>query len=455
MRILLMTSPLGRLEPPIFPLGLAYLGSSLANHEVIYFDAAIAESPLPALAKVIDEFKPEVIGLSLRNIDTLESYDSYSYWPAFVETVKWLRSRWPSTVLVVGGSGFSLFARKIMERLPELDFGVYLEGERAFPELLECLDHPEAVKGIYLWRGDQVLFTGEREFADFDAVASPRRDILALAPYRSLEAVGVQTKRGCAFDCLYCTYPFISGGRLRLRSPEKVGEEVQVLRREYGRKEIFFSDNVFNWPASHAEAICQELLRRNLDIRWKAYFTERGMTADFARLALESGCVTFSFSPDGCNDASLGALRKGMSRAELEATYRLLDDLAGAKYKCHFIYNCPQTGWRDLRDLCGLIFRLMRMRNLAGITLSTMRILPHTGLQELAVREGRIGPDDDLLRPTFYDPFPWRLFSLLMDGVGRVLKEIKVLTGKTVFSRRSGVTGSGRIGPKELQRRGA
>jgi anaerobic magnesium-protoporphyrin IX monomethyl ester cyclase len=424
MRILLSTCPLGRPEQPVFPLGLAYMASALNNHEVVCFDANVAEDPFRGLSEIVARSKPEVVGLSLRNIDTAQSCDVFSYWPSFVKTVKHLRKCCPDAVLAVGGSGFSLFAKEIMKQLPDLDFGIYLEGEESFPELLDCLDHVENVKGVYYRRNGQVLFSGARRLLDFDSISIPRRDILDLFAYEGLTAVGVQTKRGCAFDCMYCTYPFLSGRTLRLRSPEKVGEEVEILCREYGKNEIFFADNVFNRPLSHAEDICQELLRRKLDVQWSAYFSEKGMTADFIELALEAGCVEFTFSPDGSNDAALRKLGKGVKREQLEATYCLLEGLPRARFYCSFIWNYPQTRWKDLRDLFGLVFQLMRMKNVTGIGVSTMRILPNTRLHEVAIMERRIDPEDHLLDPIFYDPFPWNLISVLMSNLRACLKSI-------------------------------
>jgi anaerobic magnesium-protoporphyrin IX monomethyl ester cyclase len=368
--------------------------------------------------------------VSLRNIDTGQSYGVFSYFPSFVKTVKYLQAWCPDAVLVAGGAGFSLFAAEIMKQVPELDFGIYLEGEESFPELLHSLDHPETVKGVYYRRNGEVLFTGAREPLAFGSLPMPRRDILDLSVYNDSQSMGVQTKRGCVFDCMYCTYPFLSGRRLRLRSPEKVGQEVEILRREYGKTEIFFADNIFNWPLSHAEAICQELLRRKLDVRWTAYFSERVMAADFAKLAVEAGCVSFEFSPDGCNDASLRRLGKGTTREQLEATYRLIEGAPGARFLCNFMWNYPQTGWRDLRDLCSLVYRLLRMKNLARLGVSTMRILPNTRLRAIAIEEGRIGPEDDLLSPTFYDPFPWNSVSRLINVFGKMLRAMGIMTRK-------------------------
>jgi len=433
MRVLLTTYPLGRTETRVFPLGLAYMASVLADHEVVCLDANTAEDPFGELSTMVSQFQPEVVGLSLRNVDTLQSHNVFSYWPSFVRTVRHLRTCAPDAVTVAGGAAFSLFAERIMKQLPELDLGIHLEGEASFPELLGCLGHPERTRGVYYRRNGEVRFTGAREPLDFDSVPMPRRDVFPLSAYEGLESMGVQTKRGCMFDCMYCTYPFLTGRRLRLRSPEKVAEEVEILCREYGQKEIFFADNIFNWPVEHAEAICRELLKRKLDLRWTAYFSEKGITPDFVRLALESGCVCFPFSPDGCNDATLRKLGKGIRREELETTYRLLESFPRAKFKCGFIWNCPQTGWKDLRDLCALVFRLLRMKNVAGINVTTMRILPNTRLREIALAEKRISPDDDLLKPTYYDPFPWSLVGKMINGFGKVLRAIRKLTGKSIF----------------------
>jgi hypothetical protein len=138
----------------------------------------------------------------------------------------------------------------------------------------------------------------------------------------------------------------------------------------------------------------------------------------------------------------LATLGKKMSREQIETTYRLLATFPQARFKCDFIWNYPQTGWRDLRDLATLAFRLVRAKNVVGLSISTMRILPNTRLHSIAVQEKRIEPDDPLLLPVFYDPHPWRLVSLLISGLGRMLKAIKRRTGKTVF-RRSWKTADG------------
>lgn len=429
MRVLLTSCPLGRSQPPVFPLGLAYVASALKNHEVVCFDPNVVDDSFQGFVEIVNRWSPEIIGISLRNIDTAQSYGAASYWPSCIRWVKHIRECCPGAVLAVGGAGFSLFGREIMRQLPELDVGIYLEGEESFPELLDHLHQPETVKGVYYRSDAQVVFTGPREFLDFDSIPKPRRDILDLSWYEDSRGVGVQTKRGCVFDCMYCTYPFLSGRKLRLRSPEKVGEEVEMLRREHGIGEVFFADNIFNWPLSHAEAVCQELIRRGLDVRWTAYFSERAITADFVELALDSGCVHFEFSPDGCNDAALEKLGKGIGREQLAATYHLLEGYPRARFLCNLMWNYPQTGWRDFRDLLSLVFQLLRMKNVVGIGVSNMRILPNTRLHKIAIQEGRISSDDPLLRPTFYDPFPWSVVSALINSFGRALKAIKNLTG--------------------------
>ena len=237
----------------------------------------------------------------------------------------------------------------------------------------------------------------------------PRRDILDLSAYQGLSAMGVQTKRGCALDCLYCTYPFLSGRNVRLRSPEKVGEELEVLCRDYGRDEFFFADHVFNLPMSHAEVVCQEILRRKLSVRWTGYFWERGMTADFVSLALESGCVKFTLAPDASDDVSLRELGKGVTRGQLEATYCLLEGVPQPRFACGFVWNYPQAGWKDVHGLASLLmFRLLKMKNQSGLGITTMRILPNTCLHDIAVREGRVEPrrrlaDADLLRSVSFE----------------------------------------------------
>jgi len=84
MKIFLCESYLGPNsgEPLAFPLGLAYIASMVKEkHEVYGWDPNVAENPLQEFPRILKKINPDIVGLSLRNIDSLFSFNVRSYYP--------------------------------------------------------------------------------------------------------------------------------------------------------------------------------------------------------------------------------------------------------------------------------------------------------------------------------------------------------------------------------------
>ena len=127
MRILLIQSYLGRKEKPLLPLGLAYVATNLNGHEVSIVDPNIVNSPFDSIRKKLTDFDPEVIGISLRNIDTTLYKDRFYYYKNLVSTVEYIKRIVPDALIVIGGAAFSLYAEEIMRQNPKIDYGIHLE----------------------------------------------------------------------------------------------------------------------------------------------------------------------------------------------------------------------------------------------------------------------------------------------------------------------------------------
>ena len=419
MRVLLVQSWLGGSEPLVFPLGLFCLKAALPGHTVRVFDANLAPRPFPELAAVIAEFQPDVVGISLRNIDSTNKRKVVFYYPSLKETIDVVKLH-TAAKIVVGGSGFSMFAQQIMEDEPRIDCGVFLEGEAAFPELLENLDAPGRVRSVYHRQGGAVLFSGAREQADLDAVPLPGRDAVAAYDFRkNPDAIGVETKRGCVLDCVYCIYGFLNGKALRLRAPGRVVDEVESLVRDRGVESFTFVDSVFNIPRHHAEAVCREIVRRGLRVRWSAWFNERGLTREFVELARDAGCRNVILSPDAFSDESLRRLGKNIRTADILACHGLLAGIGGFEVSYNFFKNPPgQTLAATLALLSFALRAKKKMGPRVHFEFSSMRVEPHTKLHAVALAEGLVRPGESLLFPKYYtNPgtgYIEKLFDLLL-----------------------------------------
>lgn len=414
MNVLLIQAPLGRDQVPVYPIGLSYLAAALGDrHEVEILDANVCSRD--QIGKTLERFDPEVIGFGLRNIESSQSFDHYRYFDHFPPFVRWIKSQAESATMIVGGSGFSVFPEQVMVACPDLELGIELEAEATFPRLLEKLDRPEEVRGVYYRDRNGVRFTGPAPLPDFATLPRPVR-LRDLSPYQiETFQLGVQSKRGCAHRCLYCDYPYLNGNRMRLRPAADVVDELEALKQDHGIEGFFFSDGVFNEPRRHSEEICREMIRRDLGLRWSAYFSMRSFDESYLETAAAAGCELFGFAPDGLRQATLDSLDKDITEERISEVLELFRHREYPKLGLWFMFNVPEASWRDfLLVLKATLWWPLKYPSLELVGVTNMRIFPNTPLQQLARRQGMVGSDADLFQPIFYDPWPLRPLSWLL-----------------------------------------
>lgn len=403
MRVLLVSANTEHLPDPVFPLGAAYMASVAEQHghEVATLDCCFASDAPAALAAAVADVAPDVVGLSLRNLDSSAYPQTTSYVGDYRTLVDTVRTA-TAAPIVLGGAGFTVMPETLMRALGA-DVGVVGEGEQAFPWVLERLAAGAPLTSSASMRcapvGAGVCVTPLARLRQLDAAGAPRRAHFDWrAYYERGGALNIQTKRGCVFTCVFCSYPLIEGATVRLRSPAAVADEIAAARVDTGARHWFFVDNIFNLPPRHAKAICAELIARDLDIEWSAYLNPKFVDAELCDLMARSGCKAVEFGTDAGAPAMIAALRKEFDVDDLRRTSALCH-AHGIKF-CHsLIFGGPGETEATVEETIALMAEL---RPTAVIAMTGIRILPGTGMVEIAVRDGQIDADDPLLEPRFY-----------------------------------------------------
>ncbi len=414
MRVLLVQAFTALDMELVYPLGLAYLAAHIRDrHAVDIFDVNLYRAdPYTALEAKVREFQPDVVGISLRNMKVGMPHLHTDDFEPQHKAIKLIKLVAPNVKIVAGGTAFSLYSEVMMQRLPEVDIGVWGEAELRFRDLLEDVEHPERIRGMYFRRNGELIYTGQPPGVDWKDNLAPVRDLVPHAPYlaSSFVSVGIQAKRGCSLHCIHCSDTFLLGHRVRMRDPVDVVDEMERLVVDHGVRQMFMCDQIFNIPATHAIAICEEITRRKLDVKWSAWFNEhRNTLPDELMVALKrAGCGLLSFSPDHVDDRMLRNLDKNFRYEDMLYTV----DVAkrhGMDVEYSFFLNSPGE---DLRSLYAIVKFLAHARwELGGhlrlftlLMMQPIRIYPHTRLHELAKETGLIDKDHQLVEGQFWNP---------------------------------------------------
>lgn len=384
---------------PVAPIGVAYIAKALkdAGHDVRILDICFANDYYRDIRFILKSFLPEVIGISIRNIDNLTCKKSVFYLPGIKDVIDFIRNN-ISAPLVVGGSGFSIFPEEVLRYL-HLDFGIVGEGESALSEFVHTIEHGGDIYKIPnlcsikdgIFKQNTIHFN--RHYT------MPDRTLLDNNKYLELGGMAnIQSKRGCPFKCIYCTYPNIDGDRLRVQEPAAVIEELREMKDNYGIDYVFFVDDIFNYPEEHAFALCEGLIKANLKIDWACFATPGGMKPELAKIMKMAGCKGIEFGTDGGSERMLKQLGKSFT----------IDDVVSATETCksvnlpnaHYIlFGGPGENSATLNEAFTLFDKI---RPTAVIALIGIRIYPNTLLYYKAIEDRLIEKDTNLLEPVFY-----------------------------------------------------
>ncbi len=397
MRVLLFSLNKEILPEPAFPLGLAFIAAALdqAGHDIEVFDLCVQD--IADLSGVIERFKPEVVALSLRNVDNVAYPETTTYLPHYKKVLYVLR-KLTDAVLVLGGPGYSLFARRLLVDL-EGDYGVVGSGEQVIVRLLAALqgqDDSTTIPGLLIRDGDQVIVgEGERHVGQW---LTPLHGKFPLEHYQDIGGMAtVQTKRGCPFTCIYCSYPVLEGRQAKMRPIAQVIAELAEIR-DRGIREVYFVDSVFNNPLDYAKELCRAMIEANLDLKWTCYAAPINFDEELAALFVESGCLGVEFGTDTLSPLMLKNLGKSFTVAEV---LKISDICYDRKLPfCHAILvGGPGETKATLQET---VDNLAKTRASAVIFMTGLRIIPGTRLYEIALQEGVITAQTDMIEPQFY-----------------------------------------------------
>jgi len=341
MRVLLLSTPHPLEESPLPPLSLSYLASVLIREgiEVKILDFLVAQYHPRKLRRELDEYRPQLVGATCVTLN----------YPIARRMLKVCKTFDPHIFTVIGGPHVTFALEETLLRSPWIDAIVIGEGERTLVELARAVEEGKDihhVPGIAFVDGGMVVKTPPKgRIEDLDQLPLPARELLPMARYRALGTpCTVITSRGCPYSCIFCSGHRMFGPKVRFRSPGFVVDEIEKLQRDFGLAKINIVDDTFTLNHRHTRAVCEEMLRRNLKIKWSVFARVDRISEDLAQLMNRAGCEWILFGVESADEEILNTIKKGITPEEVRRGVKIASE-AGINVFNSFILGLPGESW--------------------------------------------------------------------------------------------------------------
>ena len=407
-KILLINSNRFKQPWPVIPFGLCHIAavSEKAGYEVKVLDLCFSRRPAKDIRKAILTFKPDVVGISIRNIDNGAGFNTQFLISDVRENVvEPLKSIFKGPI-VIGGPAVSINPVEILHYL-DLNYAIRGDGELSFVKFVDCITNNKieeitTIKGLVIVKDKEVVANNDPwrvEDLNQIPIVNPGRYI-NLYYYRKFNSpIQIQTKRGCPLNCVYCTYNKIEGKCYRLKDPKKVVNEIEFLVKETKIDHVEFTDSTFNVPLNHCKEILRELAKRNLKLRLRTMGLNPGaVDEELIELMKQAGFMNVDLGAEsGCN-ITLKTLGKNFSKAEVIRAGKLLQ-----KYNIpttwYLLLGAPQESILTLQETFDTITKAASKWDLINIGIG-IRVYNNAPISKKLKERTK----DNFLSPVHYEP---------------------------------------------------
>lgn len=445
MRVILIVPPGGYYaerwqKGSLMPaLGIGYIASVLEkNHiDVKIIDARVEGYSQSKLINVLRELSPDVAGLTFT---TENRFDAF-------ETMRRIKKAIPDIVLVAGGPHVSLAAEDTLLHIKELDYVVRGEGEYSFLELLTALKNGKGtddVYGISFRKDGTVVHNPPRQLIrDLNEIPFPARHLFPWEKYNftlevpgkgKFKAANIMTSRGCPYGCNFCATSNMWGRSCRMRTPENIIEEIELLIDRYRAKAIWIFDDTFTVSKNRVHRFCELLKKKKISIHWFCEIRVDTVTRDLLSAMKDAGCFSVGYGVESGSQRIIDeVIRKKISLEDVKRVTEWCEEL-GIMTNPFFIFSHPEETMEDIAMTMDMIRNWPKN---SSISLSLLHVYPGTPLEKVAKEKGVLPRDfswsikDNRVEtlpsaqgnvPIFRDKLTWEQISELLFEWARIQK---------------------------------
>lgn len=312
MRVLLINPLMGENN---LPLGLGYISAVLDenNMENKILNLSDTRASINLLNVILQKFEPQIVGISML---TFSSVDALK----IAELVKNFNQ---NIIIIVGGVHATFLPFQMLEN-SFIDIVVLHEGEITFLEIINKLENNDdlsKVKGI-VYRDDnnKIITTQKKKYIEnLDVLPFPKwNNIYPRFNSRYYNKIPIQTSRGCNYNCIFCSTTKMSGDKLRLRSIKNVVDELEYQKHKLKLNSFNFVDDTFTAFPKRTLELCDEIIRRKLDINWGCLTRVDKLSMPILKKMRESGCDTVCIGIESGMQTTLNKINKKITITQIK-----------------------------------------------------------------------------------------------------------------------------------------
>ncbi|MDR2848023.1 MAG: radical SAM protein [Bacteroidales bacterium] len=385
---------------PVYPLGVSYLATYLQSHisdiDIKLFDFNMGGDD--EFARFLSDNTFDFIGVSLRNIDDVNIFAQNNFIVGYKKIMSIAREN-SRAVIIIGGPAFSIFPQQVFNEL-QPDYAIKGEGEESLRQLITNLSENKDVHNIegLVYRDAAGVVQVNRHNCYISSPVLQVDSLWAEEYWNKSGMLNIQTKRGCPYNCIYCSYPGIDGKRVRTLDVQTVVANIEEMYYKKGINYLFFTDSIFNIHNDYNEELAHRLIESKMNISWGAYFSPNNLTLAMLKLFKQAGLTHVEFGTDSFSDQQLKNMNKHFHFSDILAHSRNCEDL-GIFY-AHFLIL---GGYGETEDTLNETFEHSKQLGITVIfPFVGMRIYPETALCDIALKEGVISHRNELINPVYY-----------------------------------------------------
>lgn len=344
MKILLFNPSTGYYTRAISnPLGLLCIATFLKNegHEVKLIDRCVSNTNLK---KDIDEFKPNLIGISIMSGRGLKDSQKIS---------KLARK---NNIPVLVGGYFPTMNPEALLTTDIADIVMCSEGEYTFRDIIEYYKgnmELAQIKGIVYKSNGEIIKTEDREFADLSEF--PVIDWSLINPkdyfqhfFHCDKMLYLYSSKGCPCSCTFCSNHYYNRSTYRKRPNEYVIEEIKTLINDYGMDGVYFTGELWCLKKLDAYDFCEKVKENNLDFTWGMLARAGQYKWEDLQTFRSAGCRYICFGIETGSPRLQKGLNKNVNLDKARINFEQCDKL-GITSVASFMIGLPGETVEDLK----------------------------------------------------------------------------------------------------------